>query len=360
MHVSKPGKPNPYQARVRRGGGKVSLGYFATAEEAALCIARSPEGQAAAKQAASAPVPLTSEEARQQAQAEGLTLLKADNKAGYFGVNLNSPGKPNPYQVRVRRGGKQVSLGYFATAEEAALCVARSPEGQAAAKRPVAVAPLTREEARQQAQAEGLTLLKADSKTGYFGVHFSKPGHFKPYETQVTRGGKQVSLGCFATAEEAALCIARSPEGQAAARKAASVAPLTSEQVGRRGVRSLRRKELPGRKEQVLTAPGARSAEEEAEVGVEEEAEEEAEEEEAEMELVEAAGAEEEAAGAEEAEERDVVVLDATVVEEEAEEAEDVQTAVGETVGVVQVMEHEDVVDEGGRLEGRTKRRRNT
>ena len=29
-------------------------------------------------------------------------------------------------------------------------------------------------------------------------------------------------------------------------------------------------------------------------------------------------------------------------------------------MGVVQVMEHEDVVDEGGRLEGRTKRRRHT
>ena len=63
------------------------LGSFATAEEAALCIARSPEGQAAAKRAAAAP-PLTSEEARQQAQAEGLTLLKADNKTGYFGVSL--------------------------------------------------------------------------------------------------------------------------------------------------------------------------------------------------------------------------------------------------------------------------------
>ena len=37
-------------------------GYFATAEEAALCIARSPEGQAAAKRAAAAPL-LTSEEA---------------------------------------------------------------------------------------------------------------------------------------------------------------------------------------------------------------------------------------------------------------------------------------------------------
>ena len=41
----------------------VFLDNFATAKEAALCIARSPEGQAAAKRAAAAP-PLTSEEAR--------------------------------------------------------------------------------------------------------------------------------------------------------------------------------------------------------------------------------------------------------------------------------------------------------
>ena len=38
----------------------------------------------------------------------------------------------------MRRGGKQVSMGHFATAEEAALCVARSPEGQAAAGRAAA------------------------------------------------------------------------------------------------------------------------------------------------------------------------------------------------------------------------------
>ena len=63
-----------------------------------------------------------------QAEAEGLTLLVADNKAGYFGVKLDRPGRPKPYQARVKRGGKKVSLGYFATAEEAALCVARSPE----------------------------------------------------------------------------------------------------------------------------------------------------------------------------------------------------------------------------------------
>ena len=70
-----------------------------------------------------------------QAEAEGLTLLVTDNKAGYFGVDLNNPGYPKPYLAQARRGGKKVHLGSFATAEEAALCVARSPEGQAAAER---------------------------------------------------------------------------------------------------------------------------------------------------------------------------------------------------------------------------------
>jgi hypothetical protein len=116
----------------------VSLGYFATAEEAALCVARSPEGQEAAKRAAAPPAPpLTSEEARQQALAEGLTLLKADSTAGYFGVH-HMPGRPKPYQAKVRRGGNKVHLGSFATAEEAALCIARTPEGREAAQRAAA------------------------------------------------------------------------------------------------------------------------------------------------------------------------------------------------------------------------------
>ena len=50
--------------------------------------------------------------------------------------------------ARVWRGGKTVHLGGFATAEEAALCVARSPEGQAAAERAAAAPPLTSAEAR--------------------------------------------------------------------------------------------------------------------------------------------------------------------------------------------------------------------
>ena len=220
---------------------------------------------------------------RSQAEAQGLTLLEADNKTGYFGVTLAHPGRPNPYLARVSRGGKKVLLGSFATAEEAALRIARSPEGQAAAKRPAAPSPLTSEESRQQAEAEGLTLLKADNKTGYFGV-YHQPGKTKPYNAQVRRSGKIVSLGCFVTAEEAALCVARTPEGQAAAQKAAAAAPpLTSE-------------------------------------------------------------------------EADVVEVE---VEAELVEAKDVQWAVVEVVEVVAVVEHEDVVDEGGRSMGRPKRRRN-
>ena len=69
----------------------------------------------------------------------------AKNKAGYFGVSLN-PGRPKPYKAEVSRGGKTVYLGSFAIIEEAALCVARSPEGQAAAERTAASAPALSEE----------------------------------------------------------------------------------------------------------------------------------------------------------------------------------------------------------------------
>ena len=116
---------------------------------------------------------------RAQAEAEGLTLLVAEkNTAGYFGVSLTKPGNPKPYKARVKRDGNTVHLGLFATAEEAALCVARSPEGNEAAERAAAAvaaaAPLPSEKVRQQAQAEGLTLRVADTKTGFFAVHLNR------------------------------------------------------------------------------------------------------------------------------------------------------------------------------------------
>ena len=153
---------------------------------------------------------------RQTNQGVGLRMFRGSRGFGmtlgrevvalstYFGV-YHKPGKPKPYQAQVRRGGTTVQLGSFATAEAAALCIARTPEGQAAAKRAAAPPPLTSEEARQQAEAEGLTLLRSeDGSTGYRGVYFNT-GKTKPYEAQVQRGGQNVYLGQFATAEEAAL-----------------------------------------------------------------------------------------------------------------------------------------------------------
>ena len=231
-----PGKLKEFVARVKRSGKLVTLGRFVTAEEAALCVARTPEGRAVAAERAAAAPSLTSEEARQQAQAEGLTLRLADNKSGFLNVYLKNDGKPKPFEARVnRRGGSNVvvSLGTFATAEEAALCVARSPEGQAAAVEDATAAqPMTSEEARQQAQAEGLTLRVADNGTGYFGVALRPGNPSKSYQARMRRGGKQVSLGSFTTAEEAALYLARLPEGQAAAQRAAAAPPPIASGVG--------------------------------------------------------------------------------------------------------------------------------
>ena len=50
----------------------------------------------------------------------------------------------------MKRGGKQVCLGMFATAEEAALCVARSPEGRKAAERVASAAAARRSEEEGQ------------------------------------------------------------------------------------------------------------------------------------------------------------------------------------------------------------------
>ena len=106
-----------------------------------------------------------------------MTLLEAENSSGYFGVYLVHPGYPKPYQAQVRRGDKMVHLGSFATAEAAALCVARTPEGQAAAQKAAAEpVPLTSEEARQQAQAKRLHCSWSIKQGGLLlGVNIKNP-----------------------------------------------------------------------------------------------------------------------------------------------------------------------------------------
>ena len=223
------GMAKPYRAEVRRGGKLVSLGSFVTAEEAALCHARTPEAQAAMAAAAAAPPeppPLTAEEAVQQAEAEGLMLLRSESSStGYKGVSI--------YSGRYRAVAK-VYIGIFATLEEAALHVARASAAQAAAAAPPKPPPLTAEEALREAEAEGLTLLRSESiKTGYKGVSFNGSCKSNPYQAYVWRGGKVVNLGRYATAEEAALCHARTPEAQAAVAAAAAPPappPMTAEE----------------------------------------------------------------------------------------------------------------------------------
>ena len=122
-------------------------------------------------------------------------------------------------------------MGDFATAEEAALAVARflGPEGVAAALAPPAAepAPMTAEEAHAAAAAEGLTLVRAENPTGFKGVSSPAAPPSKPFKAQLWRGGRTESLGVFATAEEAALAVARflGPEGVAPPRAARAGRP---------------------------------------------------------------------------------------------------------------------------------------
>ena len=87
-------------------------------------------------QPARAAPPMTAEEAVQQAEVEGLTLLKSESSTGYKGVTIDRVKKSKPYKAQVQRGGKTVHLASFATVEEAALCYARASEAQAAAPQP--------------------------------------------------------------------------------------------------------------------------------------------------------------------------------------------------------------------------------
>jgi len=153
---------------------------------------------------------MTAAEALNQAEAEGLTLMRSEKESsGFLYVSKNSA---QSYDAQVKREGKLVHLGCFATAEEAALCFARTPEGKAAAAAPV---PLTAAEVLQQVEAEGLTLMRSRrNNSGFLNV---RKYSVQSYRAHVVREGKLVHLGCFATAEEAALCFARTPEGKAAA-----------------------------------------------------------------------------------------------------------------------------------------------
>ena len=107
----------------------VHLGWFHSPEEAALCRARTPEGQLACKKAEADEAQggfMSSHEAKEQAEAEGLTLQPAANQTGYANVWIDRTSYVRPFVARVVRDGKKATLGHFATPEAAALKVARA------------------------------------------------------------------------------------------------------------------------------------------------------------------------------------------------------------------------------------------
>ena len=108
-----------------------------------------------------APAPMTSAQVLRQAELEGLKLLVGKSKTGFYAVNHDGRSEALPYRLNYRPPGCGITtfLGSFATAEEAALCFARTPEGQSAARAAevaAAVPPLTSEEAVQRLQARKL------------------------------------------------------------------------------------------------------------------------------------------------------------------------------------------------------------
>ena len=74
---------------------------------------------------------MTAAEAHAAAAAEGLALVRAETPTGFKGVSRNSNSAIKPFKAQLRHGGRDKHLGVFATAEEAALAVARflGPEG---------------------------------------------------------------------------------------------------------------------------------------------------------------------------------------------------------------------------------------
>ena len=79
---------------------------------------------------------------------------------------------------------------------------------------------LTKEQALQRAEAEGLELLRSGNKAGFLGVVW-RAGILYPYQAQIAIQRKTTSLGCYATAEEAALVYAHAARERAAAGSAA-------------------------------------------------------------------------------------------------------------------------------------------
>ncbi|EOD32418.1 hypothetical protein EMIHUDRAFT_230985 [Emiliania huxleyi CCMP1516] len=171
-----------------------------------------------------------------------IPAIRKDSTTGYKCVNYNRGAKK--FEAKVMDGGKRIFIGQFDTAEEAAIAYARSEYGRADAAKMKQTRPAPSAvgaAAVRQAEKEGLTLATSANKSGYKGVFNNPKEHgsnkftlqgltlvtscnsnsgykdvsrraSRKYKLHVWEGGKDVHLGVFGTAEEAALFSIRQAE----------------------------------------------------------------------------------------------------------------------------------------------------
>ena len=211
----------------------------AAAKAAAQEAAAKPAAEAAANTAANTDViewikkpskallpaklkPLTADEAKAAAVAEGLELVpSSQNTTGFKNVTK----RWSKYRTMVVENGKELLLGTFETAEEAALIYARHIGAERAAteaaKEAAKAAALTADKAKAAAVAEELQLVPSlRSSTGFKNVTKCR----SKYKVEVSENGRLRYLGTFKTAEEAALIYARHIGAERAAAEAAEEA----------------------------------------------------------------------------------------------------------------------------------------
>ena len=241
--TSSAGGSSRFRAKCAAAGSsrRHCLGYFGTALQAALAIARflGPDGSAAAAAAAvtavakkKTPLQKGLEEAQILAavEAEGLTLVPSfrPGSTGFKGVSVLTKGRSNSFQAN-SPDAAHMYIGTFHSALEAALHVARylgPGASAAAAAAEVRAAEATTPQGMSDAQvwataeAEDLTLVRSSNyRSGFMGVGAPAPGGRCRYQAWSEDAH---FLGRFDSALEAALQVARAKKAAASASMAAA------------------------------------------------------------------------------------------------------------------------------------------
>ena len=174
------------------------------------------------------------EEATRLAEATRWARQEAAGRAAQEAAEAEKAERAQAQAERAEERAEEMTQAQVKKArkEEAAEEAAATKLGHQAYRARQEAALLSSKAALQQAQTEKLTLRLGKNGKDYLGVYFAKPGQPKPYEAKMrmVRGGKPKCLGHFATAEDAALFIARTLSIAAAeeggAIHAAMVSPL--------------------------------------------------------------------------------------------------------------------------------------